>query len=119
MIEMIEKEKLRDILNFIDNKFDSLSDSLTGIGVTELERAREQIKSRLDRELEVVYKVQEYLVEFDYGPVDLKVCVYHENKTELSKEEIIEEALCYIEEAGVKFDVTEKDLIGITTKLRY
>lgn len=51
-----------------------------------------------------IYKVQSYLVKFNMGnPVDININVYHENQTELSRDEIITEALGYAEEVGIEF----------------
>lgn len=62
---------------------------------------------------EKVYKVQSYVVKFDLGPVDVNVNVYHENQTELSREEILEEAFCYLED--VKIELKEEEIFEIET----
>lgn len=64
--------------------------------------------------MEKVYKVQSYLVKFDTcTPVDINVSIYHENQTELFKEEILEEAYGYLEDIGIKMD--ESNLFEIET----
>lgn len=63
---------------------------------------------------ETVYKVQSYLVKFDMGnPVDVNINVYHENQTQLTRQEILDEAICYAEEVGVR--LSERDLYKIET----
>lgn len=64
--------------------------------------------------MERIYSVQSYLVKFDMGnPVEVSVSVYHENQTELTKDEILEEAMSYIKEVNI--DLTEKDVYEIVT----
>lgn len=64
--------------------------------------------------MERIYSVQSYLVKFDIGnPVEVSVSVYHENQTELTKDEILEEAMSYIKEVNI--DLTEKDVYEIVT----
>lgn len=59
-----------------------------------------------------VYEEQEYVVKFDMGnPVDVTICVHHENQTKLTRQEIIQEALGYAEEVG--FDITEQQVYEI------
>jgi hypothetical protein len=63
-------------------------------------------------EVEKIIPVQSYVVKFDMGnPVDLHINVYHEEQTKLTREEIIEEALGYAEEIGIK--VTEREVYEI------
>lgn len=62
---------------------------------------------------EKVYEEQTYLVKFDLGLVDVNISVHHQNQTELTREEIIEEALGYAEDAGIKLE--ERDLFEIET----
>lgn len=60
-----------------------------------------------------IYKVQNYLVKFDLGPVDVNINVYHENQTELTREEILEEAFGYAKNEGI--ELTEHELAEIET----
>ena len=62
---------------------------------------------------ELIYQVQEYKVKYDLGPITIYVTVYHENQTELSKSEILAEALEYLHEANI--EVREGDLLEIET----
>lgn len=63
---------------------------------------------------EKVYKVQSYLVKCDMGnPVDVNINVYHEDQTELTREEIIEEAFDYAKEVGI--ELSERDIFEIET----
>ncbi len=97
----------KNLLEFVDMKFDQITTeySKDELGIPEIERVREQIKSRIAREVPIVYKVQHYLVKFDMAnPVDVNISVYHENKTELSREEILAEAFGYAEEVGITVD---------------
>ena len=66
-----------------------------------------------DEDEPTVFAVQSYVVKFDLGPVDVNINVYHENQTELTREEILEEALGYAEDAEIK--VTERDVFEIET----
>lgn len=68
--------------------------------------------------MEKVYNVQSYLVKFNLGnPVDVNINVYHENQTELTREEILEEAFGYAKEVGI--ELAEKDLFEIETLDKY
>ncbi len=65
--------------------------------------------------MEKVYKVQSYVVKFDtVTPVDISVNVYHENQTQLTREEIIAEALGYLQD--LKIEMEEKDIYEIETR---
>lgn len=65
---------------------------------------------------ETIYEVQSYKVQFDMGnPVEVNINVYHEGQTLLSHEEIIDEALGYAEEVGIK--VSERDAMIDTLQL--
>lgn len=65
-------------------------------------------------EAELIYNIQEYRVKFDLGnPVEISIGVYHENQTELTRDEIIAEALGYAHE--VKLPLDESSIYEIET----
>jgi hypothetical protein len=65
--------------------------------------------------MEKVYKVQSYVVKFDtVTPVDISVNVYHENQTQLTREEIIAEALGYLQDLNIQME--ENDVFEIETR---
>jgi hypothetical protein len=65
--------------------------------------------------MEKVYKVQSYVVKFDtVTPVDISVNVYHENQTQLTREEIIAEALGYLQDLNIEME--ENDVFEIETR---
>lgn len=60
------------------------------------------------------YKIQSYLVKFDLGsPVDVHINVYENNQNELTRDEIIKEALAYGKDAGIQLN--ESELFDIIT----
>jgi hypothetical protein len=64
---------------------------------------------------EKVYSVQEYLVKYDFGKVEVNVYVYHENQTKLTTEEIVEEARGYLEDSGIEVEEYEDYQIATLT----
>lgn len=70
----------------------------------------EELVDRVDNvieEDEKIYSVQSYMVKFDLGPVDVNINVYHTDKTRLTRDEIIEEALGYAVDRGIDLSFME------------
>lgn len=64
-----------------------------------------------------IYNEQSYIVEVDMGnPVTIEINVWHQNQTELTRDEIIEEAIGYAEEIDVS--ISENDISGIITRVK-
>lgn len=63
---------------------------------------------------EKIYKVQSYLVKCNMSnPVDVNINVYHVDQTELTRDEIIEEAFGYAMELGI--ELNESNIFEIET----
>lgn len=67
--------------------------------------------------METTFKTQSYDVKFDLGKVDISINVYHENQTQLSRKEIIDEAMGYADDANL--DLKESDIYEIVTLEKY
>lgn len=63
---------------------------------------------------EPIYSIQSYNVKFDLGPIDVSVNVYHEERTRLTEQEILDEAFGYLSDSGL-FKLTEADIFEIET----
>lgn len=63
--------------------------------------------------MSVIFAIQSYTVFIQSGPVDLNVSIYHEDKTRLTHQEIVDEALSYCEDEGMTF--TQNDIDEVET----
>ncbi|MCM3603208.1 hypothetical protein M3175_20935 [Robertmurraya korlensis] len=103
------------VVTSIKNQLESLFPSEFAKLETEYNKYIEQEQEPTSNE--IIYKEQEYKVHFDTcTPVDISITVYHQEQTELTREEIIEEALGYAEDLGL--ELREQSITEIATLIK-